>query len=113
MTSQLTRADTAKAEPASRVRLLRAARTVFETSGYSAARVADIVDVAGLSHGSFYSYFPNKEMIFRALADQVVQEIGAASASTYRGSDPRLRVESSNRNYLAAFRDNARMMAVV
>lgn len=97
----------------SRAKLLSAARTVFENSGYSSARVTDIVQLAGLAHGSFYVYFRNKEMAFRALADQVVREIGAASASTYRGPDPRRRVASSNRNYLAAFRDNARMMAVV
>jgi AcrR family transcriptional regulator len=98
---------------ASRDSLLSAARTVFETSGYSSARVSDIVALAGLSHGSFYSYYTNKEMIFRALADQVVRQIGAASASSYRGADPRQRVASSNRNYLGAFRENARMMAVV
>lgn len=97
----------------SRAKLLAAARTVFEDSGYSSARVTDIVQLAGLAHGSFYVYFRNKEMAFRALADQVVREIGAASASTYRGPDPRRRVASSNSNYLAAFRENARMMAVV
>lgn len=107
------RPTNAAQQPPSRVSLLAAARTVFENSGYSAARVSDIAELAGLSHGSFYSYFQNKEMIFRALADQVVQEIGAASASSYRGPDPARRIASSNSNYLTAFRDNARMMAVV
>lgn len=97
----------------SRESLLDAARSVFETCGYTSARVSDIVALAGLSHGSFYSYFGNKEDVFRAVADQVVRQIGSASASAYRGPDPRRRIASANRNYLEAFKANARMMAVV
>ena len=38
--------------------------------GFHDARVDDIVDAAGLSHGSFYRYFDSKEDLFRVLASQ-------------------------------------------
>jgi AcrR family transcriptional regulator len=105
--------DNRQVQKPTRDSLLQAARSVFETCGYTNARVADITALAELSHGGFYVYFENKEAIFRAVADQVVRDISAASAAGHHGLDPRERIASSNRNYLAAFRANARMMAVV
>jgi AcrR family transcriptional regulator len=52
-------------------RLLDAGVQVFETRGYHAARVDDIVKLARTSHGTFYLYFSNKEDLFRALAEEV------------------------------------------
>ena len=52
-----------------RQRLLDAGATVLPTRGYHDARVDDIVEVAGVSHGSFYRYFDNKDDFFRALAE--------------------------------------------
>jgi AcrR family transcriptional regulator len=57
--------------------LLDAGVQVFETRGYHAARVDDIVKLAKTSHGTFYLYFSNKEDLFRALA----QEVGDALQS--------------------------------
>ncbi len=36
--------------------------------GYNDARVDDIVEVAGVSHGTFYRYFSNKDELFHELA---------------------------------------------
>ncbi|MDQ1520319.1 MAG: hypothetical protein QOI55_1392 [Actinomycetota bacterium] len=58
-------------------RLLDAGVQVFETRGYHAARVDDIVKLARTSHGTFYLYFANKEDLFGALA----QEVGDALQS--------------------------------
>jgi AcrR family transcriptional regulator len=52
-----------------RQRLLDAGATVLPERGYHDARVDDIVTAAGVSHGSFYSYFQNKDDFFRALAE--------------------------------------------
>jgi AcrR family transcriptional regulator len=43
---------------------------VLPARGYHDARVDDIVEVAGVSHGSFYRYFENKDDFFRVLAEQ-------------------------------------------
>lgn len=51
-----------------RERLLAGAVDVFVQRGYHDTRVDDIVEAAGVSHGSFYRYFANKEELFRQLA---------------------------------------------
>lgn len=51
-----------------RQRLLDAAGRVLPVRGYHETRVDDIVAEAGLSHGSFYRYFENKDELFGALA---------------------------------------------
>ena len=49
--------------------LLDAGAAVLPTRGYHDARVDDIVAAAGVSHGSFYRYFDNKDDFFRVLAE--------------------------------------------
>jgi AcrR family transcriptional regulator len=49
-------------------RILDAGRECFARLGYARARVDDIVEVAGVSHGSFYVYFRNKEDLLHRLA---------------------------------------------
>jgi AcrR family transcriptional regulator len=53
-----------------RQRLLAAGAQVLPARGYHDARVDDIVDAAGVSHGSFYRYFDNKDDFFRVLAEE-------------------------------------------
>jgi AcrR family transcriptional regulator len=50
--------------------LLDAGTAVLPARGYHDARVDDIVEAAGVSHGSFYRYFDNKEDFFRVLAEE-------------------------------------------
>src|SRR3979490_618153 len=61
-------------------KLLDAGVSVFETRGYHAARVDDIVKLARTSHGTFYLYFSNKEELFRALAQEVAGEMMTLAA---------------------------------
>jgi len=49
-------------------RILEAGRECFRSYGYTAARIDDIVTVAGTSHGAFYLYFRNKEDLLHRLA---------------------------------------------
>lgn len=48
--------------------------------GYHAARVDDVVRVAGVSHGTFYLYFPSKEAMFGELARRCAAEMEALAA---------------------------------
>ena len=50
--------------------LLEAGTRVLPARGYHDVRVDDIVTAAGVSHGSFYRYFENKEEFFRVLAEE-------------------------------------------
>jgi len=62
-------------------KLLDAGSEVFATRGYHAARVDDIVKLARTSHGTFYLYFANKEELFRALVEEVTDDMNALAAS--------------------------------
>jgi AcrR family transcriptional regulator len=63
----------ARAE-ATRARILDAARGVFATHGYSAGTTNRIADAAGMSVGSLYQYFPNKDAILVELVRSHVDE---------------------------------------
>src|ERR1700755_1673758 len=51
-----------------RVRLIAAAKEIFEEHGFLEARISDISERAGHSHGPFYYYFQSKEEVFREVA---------------------------------------------
>lgn len=66
---------------ATRAKLMDAGITVLAERGYHAARVDDVVSAAGLSHGTFYSYFSNKDALVYALAEQCASELGELTAA--------------------------------
>ncbi len=119
-----------------RARLLTAAKSVFEDTGFLDARISDIAEAAGLSHGSFYHYFDSKEQIFREIAEAQEALLTApapkvSDASTDGAADPAddggrgaetgddaelsdyERILRSNRRYLERYRDNGKIMAVI
>lgn len=55
-------------------RILSAALPVFVSKGLAATRMADIATAAEMGYGSVYHYFPDKEAIFTALIERMVQE---------------------------------------
>ena len=56
--------------------ILAAALAVFGEHGLAAARLDDIAKRAGVSKGTIYLYFPNKEELFREMVrDTVVRQI--------------------------------------
>ena len=56
-------------------KVLDAGMEVFGRDGYHGASVGDIVERAGISRGTFYLYFSNKDDLFRALALDVTEEM--------------------------------------
>lgn len=57
-----------------RARILEAARRVFASRGYAAGTTNHIAQRAGLSVGSLYQYFPNKDAILVELMDAHIDE---------------------------------------
>jgi AcrR family transcriptional regulator len=51
-----------------RQRLLRAGQRVFAETGYSGARVEDVIAAAGTSRATFYRYFGSKNALFTELS---------------------------------------------
>lgn len=58
--------------------LLTTAREVFQDKGFYGTSVSEISRRCGLSQGTFYQYFKNKEQIFLEIADQIVAEFREA-----------------------------------
>jgi AcrR family transcriptional regulator len=91
-----------------------AARTVFERDGYLAARLTDITAEANCATGSFYTYFTNKQEIFAAVLEQAQEEMLHPHVRALAESDdPVALIEASNREYLLAYRRNAKLMGLL
>ena len=55
-------------------RILDAAARTFESEGYHATTTNHVADEAGVSVGSLYQYFPNKDALLVGLGERHVQE---------------------------------------
>ncbi|WP_072688201.1 TetR/AcrR family transcriptional regulator [Rhodococcus marinonascens] len=97
-----------------RDRLVAAARVVFERAGYLDARLVDISKEAGLSTGSFYTYFANKEEVFAAVVEVTQNDLlHPGMGRVADEGDVHAVVEASIRAYLHAWRRNARLLALL
>jgi AcrR family transcriptional regulator len=79
-----------------RTQLLTAARSVFAKKGYDEATISEIVTRAGVAQGTFYLYFPGKESLAGAFAEQLSERFAevarekSARARTFDGALVRL-----------------------
>jgi len=95
--------------------LLASAREVFWEKGYLDTRVADIAEHAGVSHGSFYTYFDSKEAVLWAIA----ADLSDRTVRTARGvrmeteGDEVQAIELANRRYLQMYLDNRKVMRLM
>ena len=95
-------------------RLVEAAKKVFERDRFLSARITDIAQTAGASHGSFYHYFESKEQIFREVAAN--QEVNLLTSHIFYDNaptDPIEKIRQGNRSYLEAYRKEANIMQVI
>ena len=74
-------------------RMLAAAVTLIERDGSDAMRMSEVAEMAGVSIGSLYQYFPDKSAIIRTLAERTNAEDQACikEALTAVGSIDELR----------------------
>ena len=63
------------ADPTMRTAIMQAARACFAEKGYSATRMSDIANRAGIAVGSIYRYFKTKEAVCGAFADVANERI--------------------------------------
>jgi AcrR family transcriptional regulator len=99
-----------------RSRFLAAAKEVFEEKGYVDARIADIAERAGVSHGLVYHYFESKQDVFRELATATDQElIDTMEVILDRSSSATLeeRLHEAIRLNFERYRRDARLMTVM
>ncbi len=100
-----------------RARLLDAAKEIFEENGFLEARISDIAERAGLSHGAFYHYFDSKEQIFREIAeildDRLSEPMDRVIFAPASAGTPRQRLLFSLSSHLKSYRDEAEIMGVI
>jgi TetR/AcrR family transcriptional regulator, transcriptional repressor for nem operon len=74
----------------SKTKLLQAALHVIRAKGYSATRIEDVCEAAGLTKGSFFHHFDTKQALALAAADYWIEGTGAlfASAPFHAPADP-------------------------
>ena len=68
-------------------RLRQAARRVFAELGWQQARVQDIVQQAGVSHGTFYTYYDSKAAILDDLVRASQADFEALAVQTWEADD--------------------------
>jgi AcrR family transcriptional regulator len=67
--------------------ILDAALALFAEVGYEAASTNRIAARAGISPGSLYQFFANKEAIAEALSARLAERMGEAHAAAFDGAD--------------------------
>jgi AcrR family transcriptional regulator len=93
---------------ATRAALLHAARRLFAEHGYAATGREQIVDAAGLTRGALYHHFAGKAEVFRAVYEELEQEIvDAVAAAAMGGADPAARLRLGAHAFLDAALDPA------
>lgn len=75
--------------------LLEAAASVFSTAGYTAASTNAIAREAGVSPGTLYQFFPNKEAIAIELGDRLMHEMREAYGEALAPVDPATPLEEA------------------
>lgn len=94
--------------------LIDAAWDIFERDGFLHARITDIADAAGVAHGTFYTYFPDKESIFRAVVDRLTVAFqGENVGSTDPDASPYERILEANRRYYDVYARTGKMMGIL
>ncbi|MER6682856.1 TetR/AcrR family transcriptional regulator [Streptomyces olivaceoviridis] len=75
--------------------LLEAAAQVFCTTGYTTASTNAIARAAGVSPGTLYQFFPNKEAIAIELGDRLMHEMREAYGEALAPVDPATPLEEA------------------
>ena len=76
-----------------RLQLLEAAEHVFGAVGFERAAISEITRRAGVALGTFYIYFPNKQVVFTELVDELGARLRRVLAQKVTGAGTRLQIE--------------------
>jgi AcrR family transcriptional regulator len=88
-----------------RRKLITVARRLFATRGYAGTSIADITARAKVTRGALYHHFGDKEELFRAVFEQVEEELVVRAAAAASDSGPGKRLEAAVGAFLDACLD--------
>lgn len=93
-----------------RARLRRAAIEAFGELGWRATRVEDIVQRAGVSHGTFYTYYDNKAALLDELVRGSQRDFEALASDRWEAGDVRGALERVIGGFLDLYQRDALLM---
>jgi AcrR family transcriptional regulator len=88
-----------------RRKLIAVARRLFAKKGYASTSIADITARARVTRGALYHHFSDKEALFRAVFEEVEEELVARAAAAASESKPAKRLEAAVGAFLDACLD--------
>ena len=95
-----------------RKNILNCARKVFARAGYVTLRMSDVAEESGVSMGSLYRYFHNKDDLFVNLIGDIHEQMFSASRASEHdfAADPYQALLAANRGYLKHYHENRDVM---
>lgn len=98
-----------------RATLVQAGRELFEEQGFDNTRIDHVAARAGVSHGTFYTWFDSKESLLREIVHAVVEDIFRLTrvGPDVADTDAYARIETANRRYLRAVTEHSRILRVL
>jgi AcrR family transcriptional regulator len=94
--------------------LIAAGRQILAERGWSGFGPETVAQAAGVSYGTFYTYFESKEDLLRSVVRTVAGEMYAESlVSPETVADPYTRIVESNRRYLQAWGRASKVLRLV
>lgn len=91
-------------------RLRAAALDAFRELGWNATRVEDIVRRAGVSHGTFYTYYENKAAVLDDLVRSSQRDFADLAAAPWDENDVRRALERTIGGFLDLYQRDAVIM---
>ena len=95
-----------------RARLLDAARVAFARTTWARARVEDVCQEAGVGHGTFYAYFPNRAAVLEALVRRHAGVLYGLVEAPWTSGDVRADVRAVIGGFTKLARDDADIRAL-
>lgn len=97
-----------------REQLLQAGERLFAEHGYRGVTIAEVAAAVGVSTGSFYNHFPDKETFFGAILDRLTdQGVLQARQVTARFKNPMNQLKALFRFITLGLRSNPLLLAVL
>ena len=95
-----------------RVAILQAAKSVFGSQGFQAAKMSDIAQTAGVAAGTLYNYFTSKEEIFQHIVEVVCVDLKQSLAAESTRPDPIDRLRGYTQRCLEFIESNGALYAI-
>ncbi|MFZ5597031.1 MAG: TetR/AcrR family transcriptional regulator [Bacillota bacterium] len=95
-----------------RQKILDASVEIFFEKGFLDARVDDISNKAGISHGTFYIYFKNKRDVLWDLVKQTFNILYEITEEPWQKGDIYSSLEESLRGFFRIFKDYVKIIRV-